>query len=111
MRSLPLVKTRAFTSGCSKRMRVQRVGELDVDAEVVRVELERVAGAQALVLAHVHDEARDGAAVLGRELEPPVAVAVGVGLEADGRERRVVSWAPMASDERYERDGPLEQVV
>ncbi len=62
----------------------ERVGELDVDAEVVRVELERVPGPQPLALAHVEDETRDGAAVLRGQLDAPMAVPVGVRLEADG---------------------------
>ncbi len=62
----------------------QGVRELDVDAEVVRVELERVARPQPRSLVHVEHEARHGAPVLGGKLEPPVAVAVGMGLEADG---------------------------
>ena len=40
MRSRALVTTTTLTSGCSKRMRLQRVVELDVDAEVVGVELQ-----------------------------------------------------------------------
>ncbi len=63
---------------------LQSVRELHVDAEVVGVQLERVAGTEALVLLDVHHEPRDGAAVLGREVEAPVRVALGVGLEADG---------------------------
>src|SRR6185437_623503 len=57
------------------------VGQLDVDAEVVRVELELVAGAQAAILVHVHRQVSD--AVFGREL--PMLVAVGLGAEVDGR--------------------------
>ena len=82
MRSLPLVKTIAFTLGVLEADALQRIGELDVDAQVVRVELERVAGAKALVLPHVEDQARHGSAVLLRELQAPVTVAVGVRLEA-----------------------------
>ena len=66
------------------------VGELDVDAEVVAVELERVAGAQRPLLLHVHHEPREGRL----ELEPPVDVAVGVGLEADGRRHGAAGSAP-----------------
>ena len=39
---------------------LQHVGQFDVDAEIVRVELQLViAGPQAGVLAHVHGERRD----------------------------------------------------
>ena len=58
-RSLALVSTTVRTAGCSKRMRCTRVVQLDVDAEVVRVELELVAGADAAVLADVHRERGD----------------------------------------------------
>ena len=57
MRSLALVTTTVRTSGCSKRMRLQRVVQLDVDAEVVAVELELVAGADAAVLGDVERQA------------------------------------------------------
>ena len=91
MRSLPAGDDHRPHLGVLEADALERVGELEVDAEVVAVELERVAGAQPLVLADVHHQASDLAAVLGRELEAPVAVAVGVGLEADGGERvRVV---------------------
>ena len=53
------------------------VGELDVDAEVVRVQLQLVVGRQAGVLAHVHRERGDRAV----EGQLPVLVAVGVGVE------------------------------
>ena len=55
------------------------VGELDVDAEVVGVQLQLVVGGQAGVLAHVHRQRRDGAV----EGQLPVLVAVGAGLEGD----------------------------
>jgi hypothetical protein len=61
---------------------VQRVGEFDVDAEVVAVELQLVAGAQAGVLGDVHRQRRHRAV----EREPPVAVARWVGLVVDAIE-------------------------
>jgi hypothetical protein len=51
--SLALVTTTVRTSGCSKRMRLMRIVELDVHAQVVAVELELVAGTQAGVLVEV----------------------------------------------------------
>src|SRR5439155_16883301 len=51
---------------------LERVGELDVDAEIVRVELERVARAHAAVLLDVHEERRDRSI----EGELPVLVTV-----------------------------------
>ena len=60
---------------------VQRIGELDVDAEVVAVELELVAGADAAVLVEVGDERCHRPF----EAQLPVAVAVGVGLVVHAR--------------------------
>jgi hypothetical protein len=51
--SLALVITTVRTSGCSKRMRLIGVVQLDVHAQVVAVELELVAGAQAGVFVEV----------------------------------------------------------
>ena len=51
---------------------LDRVGELDVDAEVVGVELEPVVGRQAGVFLHVHRQRRDGAV----EGQLPVAVPI-----------------------------------
>ena len=53
------------------------VGELDVDAEIVRVELQLVVRREAGVLAHVHRQRGDGAV----EGQLPVLVAVGAGIE------------------------------
>src|SRR6185295_3900720 len=57
----------------------QRVGELDVDAEVVAVELELVAGREALVLGDVERQPGDRAV----EGQLPVVVPVRRGFEAD----------------------------
>jgi hypothetical protein len=62
------------------------VGQLDVDREVVRVELELVAGAERMVRVHVHGEPGD-ARIAGAYIEAPVAVAAGMGLEPDRVER------------------------
>ncbi len=58
---------------------LQRVGELDVHAQVVRVELELVARADAAVLGHVHGERGDRTL----EGELPVAVARGIRTKVD----------------------------
>ena len=55
------------------------VGELDVDAEVVGVQLQLVVRRQAGVLADVHRERGDRAV----EGQLPVLVAVGVGFKSD----------------------------
>ena len=68
---------------------VQRVGELDVDAQVVAVELELVARRERLVLGDVERE-RGDRALAG---EFPVVVAVGLGLEGDHVFTRERSWA------------------
>src|SRR3989442_301355 len=58
---------------------VERIVQLDVDAKVVAVELELVPGHQGLVLGHVEAEGRHRPL----EGELPVAVAPGMGFEAD----------------------------
>ena len=58
-RSLRLVMTTAADFGMFEADALNGVGELDVDAEVVGVELEAVVVAKAAVLAHVHAECRD----------------------------------------------------
>ena len=55
------------------------VGQLDVDAEVVGVELQLVAVAQAAVGVDLHRQRGDRAV----DREPPVPVAVGVAFEVD----------------------------
>ena len=66
-----------FDLGMLEADAVQRVGELDVDAEVVAVQLELVAWLERLVLGHVEVE-RGHRSVEG---ELPVVVAIGLGLE------------------------------
>src|SRR5215831_8076691 len=58
---------------------LERIGKLDVDAEIVGVELELVAFEQAAFLVHVHGERGDDAV----DEELPVAVARRRGLEID----------------------------
>ena len=58
---------------------LQRVVQLDVDAEIVGVELELVAGTNTAVLGDVHRERRERAV----ERELPVAVAARVRCEID----------------------------
>ena len=55
------------------------VGELDVDAEIVGIELELIAVEQAAVFIDVHEQGRDRA-VIG---DAPVAIARGIRLEID----------------------------
>ena len=82
MRSFRLVTTTACTSGMLEADPLNRVGQLDVDAEVVRVQLEPIVGRQARVLLHVHRERRDGS--VERQLPVPVA----------GRDRSRTTRAP-----------------
>ena len=58
---------------------VQRIVQLDVDAEVIAVELELVAGLQAAVFGHVHRQRGD----LSIEAQLPVFVARGLGTVVD----------------------------
>ena len=57
------------------------IGQLDVDAEIVGVELELVAGLQPAILVHVHGEVGDA----GLQRELPMLVTGGLGAEVDGR--------------------------
>ena len=68
--------------GMLEAQALQHVGELDVDAEIVRVQLELVVvRPQAGVFAHVHRERRDVAV----DAQLPVLVLRGIGFEIDGR--------------------------
>ena len=58
---------------------VQRVVELDIDAEIVGIELELVAGLDPAILGDVERERRH----VPVERQPPMPVAVGMGLEID----------------------------
>ena len=78
-RSLPEERITARTSGCPKRM-TDQVGELDVHAEIVAVELELVARAKTGLGVHVHLHAGD-VALVG---DAPVAVVGGRDLEVHG---------------------------
>jgi hypothetical protein len=60
---------------------LHRIRQLDVDAEIVGIELELVAGPQAAILVHVHGEVGD--AILEGEL--PMLVAARLGAEVDQR--------------------------
>ena len=61
---------------------LNRVGELDVDGEVVGVELQLVVGRQAGVLADIHRQRGDGSPG-GIKGEFPVLVIVGTSVERD----------------------------
>ena len=78
-RSLALVTTTVRDLGMLEADAVQRVVELDVDAEVVAVEFQLVAGPEAAVLVEIGDERRHRAV----EFQLPVAVAVRRGLVVD----------------------------
>ena len=58
---------------------LHRVGELDVDAEVVGIQLELIALEQPAILVDIHGEGRDVAG----DIELPVPVARRIGLEID----------------------------
>src|SRR5688500_18537335 len=59
---------------------LNRIGELDVHSQIVRIELEPVVGAKAAILLHIHRQGRDGAL----EGQLPVAIPVRRRLEVDG---------------------------
>jgi hypothetical protein len=58
-----------------------RVEELEVHPKVVAVGLQGVSVPEGALLLHIHRQASQGRL----DLEPPVDVAVRMGLEADGR--------------------------
>ena len=77
--SRPLVTTTARTSGVLEAQALHRVVELDVDAEVVRVELELVVVTQPTGRIDLHRERGDRSV----DGETPVAVGVRAGAEVD----------------------------
>ena len=72
-RSLADAARRRPTSGCSKRMPLHDVGEFDIDAEIVGIELQLVAFEQAALFVDIHIERCD-VAVVG---DAPMAVVRG----------------------------------
>jgi hypothetical protein len=60
---------------------LERVGELDIDAEIVGIEFQLIAFEQRALLVHVHDERGD----LAVDAELPMAIARRLGLEIDPR--------------------------
>ena len=81
IRSFRLVDDDGVDLGVLEPDALDGVGELDVDAEVVGVELQPVVRRQPGVLLDVHRQRRDGTV----EGELPVLVAIGAGVERDGR--------------------------
>ena len=82
MRGLRLRQHDRVHFGMLEAQALQDVGELDVDAEIVRIQLELVVvRPQPGVFAHVHGERRDVAV----DAELPVLVLVGGGFESDRR--------------------------
>ncbi|MNT77868.1 hypothetical protein D3C72_2170340 [compost metagenome] len=72
---------------------VERVVQFDVDAEVIAVELELVAGAQAGVLVDVHRQRGDGA--VERQLQVFVLGGGGLVIDAGGGGHGGVSSAKL----------------
>ena len=70
---------------------VERVGQLDIDAEIVGVELELVTGRETALFRHV--ELQRGDRPLGREF--PMTVASGIGVEVD--QARLSPWLSLLS--------------
>src|SRR6185437_2335115 len=60
---------------------VQRIVELDIDAEIIGIELELVAGLDAARLIDIEHQRRD----IGRHVEPPMPIALGLRVERDHR--------------------------
>ena len=100
----PAQNTRSLPDGEHHRLDLRvleaqplhRVGQLDIDAQVVGVELELVALEQRGGLIDVHDEVGH----LAVELELPVAIVLGLGLELDALGHRGVTPDPLGRPRR-----------
>ena len=75
---------------------LDRVGELDIDTEIVAVELEFVAFAKTAIAINLHGESSD----LTLDVELPVLVAIGVRVERDLRHRRETIEKPQRRSHR-----------
>ena len=60
---------------------VERIGQFDIDTEIVRVELEPVAGIEPAILLDIEGQGRDRA----RAFEAPMPITAGVGVEGNHR--------------------------
>ncbi len=87
MRSFRLVMTTRAHLGMFEADALDGIRELDVDAEIVRIELQAVVGREPAVFLHVHRQRRDGAV----ERQLPVQITRGIPLEVDGRRRRTLA--------------------
>src|SRR6476620_5873385 len=65
-----------------KTQPLHRIGQLDVDCQVVGIELELVARAKRGALIDGHEEPRDAAAIFG-QLQFPMTVSTRMSLEGD----------------------------
>ena len=100
MRGLRLADDHRLHLGMLEAQALQRVGQLDVDAEVVGVELQLVVvGPQAGVLLHVHRQRGDRPV----EAQLPVAVLRWRGLEGDRGELGGLFHAAFLAASRAER--------
>ena len=81
MRSRWLRITTRADLGMLEAQALHGIGQFDIDAEVVGIELQLVAGPEAAILVHVHGEVGDALF----ECELPVLVAAGLGAEVDQR--------------------------
>ncbi len=68
-----------FHAGMLEAQPLHRVGELDVDAEIVGIQLELVALEQAAILVDIHGQRRD----VALDIQLPVPVARRIGLKID----------------------------
>ena len=80
--------------GMGEAQALDHVGELDVDAEVVGVELQRVAGLETGALVDRHAEHGD----VALQLELPVPVTRGIGREGNHRIRGRTSSVKRTND-------------
>src|SRR6185312_5877829 len=71
----------AMHAGVLEAQPLQCVGQLDIDAEIVRIELELVARLEAAILVDVENQRRDRAV----DLHAPMRIMIRVGVESDHR--------------------------
>ena len=78
-RFLPERTSTTLTAGMLEAQPLHRVGEFDIDAEIVGIQLELIALEQPAILVDIHGQGRDVAV----DVELPVPVARRIGLKID----------------------------
>ena len=80
-RSLPLGQHHDPHFGMLEADAVERVGQFDIDAEIIGIELQPIAGIEPALLGHVERQGRDRPVAR----KPPMPVSGGIGVEGNHR--------------------------